>query len=138
MPSLGHVEGCGPDCCGAYLDVRIQGGVRHDDGQPAPPPAGRVVQSRKGDGKKTGKAIAKGAKAAAPYVSAASDTAIIAGTVSGQPEVVALGAAGKAASKLAGAGKKSQMTKANRYRFSSETRAKSLTCWVARRPMKIN
>ena len=58
--------------------------------------------------KKTGKAIAKGkgAKAAAPYVSAASDAAIIAGTVAGQPEVVALGAAGKAASKLAGAGKK--------------------------------
>ena len=56
--------------------------------------------------RKTGKAIVKGAKAAAPYVSAASDAAIIAGTVTGQPEVVALGAAGKAASKLAGAGKK--------------------------------
>ena len=71
--------------------------------------------------KKTGKALAKGAKAAAPYVSAASDAAIIAGTVAGQPEVVALGAAGKAASKLAGAGKKkSHMTKANRYRLSSE------------------
>ena len=41
--------------------------------------------------KKTGKALAKGAKAAAPYVSAASDAAIIAGTVAGQPEVVALG-----------------------------------------------
>ena len=54
--------------------------------------------------KKTGKALAKGAKAAAPYVSAAPDAAIVAGTVAGQPEVVALGAAGKAASKLAGAG----------------------------------
>ena len=59
--------------------------------------------------KKTGKALAKGAKAAAPYVSAASDAAIIAGTVAGQPEVVALGAVGKAASKLAGAGKKKAM-----------------------------
>ena len=56
--------------------------------------------------KKTGKAVAKGAKAAAPYVSAASDAAILAGTVTGQPEVVALGAAGKAASKLAGGAKK--------------------------------
>ena len=37
--------------------------------------------------KKTGKTIAKGAKAAAPYVSAASDAAILAGTVTEQPEV---------------------------------------------------
>jgi len=73
--------------------------------------------------KTTGKALAKGAKAATPYVSAVSDAAIIAGTVAGQPEVVALGAAGKAASKLAGAGnkKKGQLTKANRYRLSGET-----------------
>ena len=54
--------------------------------------------------KKTGKAVAKGAKAAAPYVSAASDAAILAGALTGQPEVVALGTAGKAASKLAGGG----------------------------------
>ena len=44
--------------------------------------------------KKTGKAVAKGAKAAAPYVSAATDAAILAGTMTAQPEVVALGAAG--------------------------------------------
>ena len=56
--------------------------------------------------KKTGKTIAKGAKAAAPYVSAARDAAILAGTVTGQPEIVALASAGKAASKLAGAGAK--------------------------------
>ena len=72
--------------------------------------------------KKTGKAIAKGAKEAAPYVSAASDAAILAGTVTGQPEVVALGAAGKAASKLAGAGatKKKQPMKPARYRLSQD------------------
>ena len=56
--------------------------------------------------KKTGKAVAKGAKAAAPYVSAASGAAILAGALAGQPEVVALGTAGKAASKLAGGAKK--------------------------------
>ena len=69
--------------------------------------------------KKTGNAIAKTATAAAPYVSAASDAAILAGTVTGQPEVVALGAAGKAASKLAGAGKKKPMKPA-RYRLSQD------------------
>jgi hypothetical protein len=66
------------------------------------------------------KKVAKGAKAAAPYVSAASDAAILAGTVTGQPEVVALGAAGKAASKLAGAGKKKQPMKPARYRLSQD------------------
>ena len=66
--------------------------------------------------KKTGKAVAKGAKAAAPYVSAASGAAILAGTVTGQPEV---GAAGKAASKLAGAGGGEPMKPA-RYRLSQD------------------
>ena len=56
--------------------------------------------------KKTGKAVAKGAKAAVPYVSAACGAAILAGVVTGRPEVVALGTAGKAASKLAGGAKK--------------------------------
>ena len=69
--------------------------------------------------KKTGKAVAKGAKAAAPYVSAASDATILAGALTGQPEVVALGTAGKAASKLAGAGKKKPM-KPSRYRLSQD------------------
>ena len=66
------------------------------------------------------KKVAKGAKAAAPYVSAASGVAILAGTVTGQPEVVALGAAGKAASKLAGAGGKKQPMKPARYRLSQD------------------
>ena len=70
--------------------------------------------------KKTGKAVAKGAKAAAPYVSVASDAAILAGTVTGQPEVVALGAAGKAASKLAGGAKKKPPMKPARYRLSQD------------------
>ena len=61
------------------------------------------------------------AKEVAPYVSAASDAAILAGTVTGQPEVVALGAAGKAASKLAGAGaKKKQPMKPARCRLSQD------------------
>ena len=64
------------------------------------------------------KKVAKGAKAAAPYVPAASDAAILAGTVTGQPEVVALGAAGKAASKLAGGAKKKQPMKPARCRLS--------------------
>ena len=63
--------------------------------------------------KKTGKATEK----AAPYV-AASGAAIIAGAVTGQPEVVALGTAGKAASKLAGGAKKKQPMKPARYRLS--------------------
>ena len=66
------------------------------------------------------KKVAKGAKAAAPYVSAASGAAILAGTVTGQPEVVALGAAGKAASKLAGAGGGEQPMKPARYRLSQD------------------
>ena len=71
--------------------------------------------------KKTGKAVAKGAKKAAPFVSAASDAAILAGTLTGQPEIVAIGAAGKAASKLAGAGaKKKQPMKPARYRLSQD------------------
>ena len=70
--------------------------------------------------KKTGKAITKGAKAAAPYVSAASDAAILAGTLTGQPEIVAIGAAGKAASKLAGGAKKKQPMKPARYRLSQD------------------
>ena len=71
--------------------------------------------------KKTGKAVAKGAKAAAPYVSAASDAAILAGALTGQPEVVALGTAGKAASKLAGGAKKKKpMKKPARYRLSQD------------------
>ena len=71
--------------------------------------------------KKTGKAITKGAKTAAPYVKAASEAAILAGTVTGQPEIVALGAAGKAASQLAGAGaKKKQPMKPARYRLSQD------------------
>ena len=72
---------------------------------------------------KASKAIAKGAKAAAPTVSALSDAAIIAGTLTAQPEVVALGTAGKAASKLAGAGQKKNGSpprrKANRYVLSN-------------------
>ena len=63
--------------------------------------------------KKTGKAIAKRAKAAAPYVCSASDAVILAGAVTGQPEVVALGTAGKAASKLAGAGAKNKTHEAS-------------------------
>ena len=70
--------------------------------------------------KKTGKAITKGAKAAAPYVSAASDAAILAGTLTGQPEIVAIGAAGKAASKLAGGAKKKAPMKPARYRLSQD------------------
>ena len=70
--------------------------------------------------KKTGKAVAKGAKAAASYVSAAFDAAIIAGAVTGQPEVVALGTAGKAASKLAGGAKKKKTMKPARYRLSQD------------------
>ena len=70
--------------------------------------------------KKTGKAVAKVTKAAAPYVSAASGATILAGTVTGQPEVVALGAAGKAASKLAGAGGGEQPMKPARYRLSQD------------------
>ena len=66
------------------------------------------------------KKVAKGAKAAAPYVSAASGAAILAGALTGQPEVVALGTAGKAASKLAGAGKKKQPMKPARYRLSQD------------------
>ena len=66
------------------------------------------------------KKVAKGAKAAAPYVSAASGAAILAGTVTGQPEVVALGAAGKAASKLAGGAKKKPPMKPARYRLSQD------------------
>ena len=74
--------------------------------------------------KRAGKAVAKGAKAAAPTVSALSDAAIIAGALTGQPEVVALGTAGKAAAKLAGAGvgkKKPVFRKANRYALSNDT-----------------
>ena len=70
--------------------------------------------------KKTGKAVAKVTKAAAPYVSAASGATILAGTVTGQPEVVALGAAGKAASKLAGGAKKKPPMKPARYRLSKD------------------
>ena len=72
--------------------------------------------------KKTGKAFAKGAKAAAPTVSALSDAAMLAGTLSGHPEVVALGNVGKAASKLAGAGpvKKKPHRKTNRYALSGD------------------
>ena len=72
--------------------------------------------------KRTGKAVAKGAKAAAPNVSALSDAAIIAGTLTGHPEVVALGNVGKAASKLAGAGpvKKKPHRKTNRYALSGD------------------
>ena len=70
------------------------------------------------------KKVAKGAKAAAPYVSAASGAAILAGTVTGpvtgRPEVVALGTAGKAASKLAGGAKKKQPMKPARYRLSQD------------------
>ena len=62
------------------------------------------------------KKVAKGAKAAAPCVSAASGAAILAGTVTGQPEVVALGAAGKAASKLAGGVKKKAADEASALR----------------------
>ena len=99
-----------------------RGGCHHND-QPVPRATGQ-----QGSGfnlgkalKKTGKAIAKGAKEAAPYVSAASDAAILAGTVTGQPEVVALGAAGKAASKLAGAGAtKKKPMKPARYRLSQD------------------
>jgi hypothetical protein len=40
--------------------------------------------------------------------------------VTGQPEVVALGAAGKAASKLAGGAKKKQPMKPARYRLSQD------------------
>ena len=70
--------------------------------------------------KKTGKAVAKGAKAAAPYISAASDAAILAGALTGQPEVVALGTAGKATSKLAGAREKKKPMKPARYRLSQD------------------
>ena len=70
--------------------------------------------------KKTGKAVAKGAKAAAPYVSAASGAAILAGALTGQPEVVALGTAGKAASKLAGGAKKKPPMKPARCRLSQD------------------
>ena len=70
--------------------------------------------------KKTGKAVAKGAKNAAPFVSAASDAAILAGTLTGQPEIVAVGAAGKAASKLAGGAKKKAPMKPARYRLSQD------------------
>ena len=71
--------------------------------------------------RKTGNVVAKGAKIAAPYVAAASDAAILAGTLTGQPEIVAVGAAGKAASKLAGAGaKKKQPMKPARYRLSQD------------------
>jgi len=70
--------------------------------------------------KKAGKTVAKGAKAAAPYVSAASDAAILAGTLTGQPEIVAVGAAGKAASKLAGGAKKKAPMKPARYRLSQD------------------
>ena len=56
----------------------------------------------------------------ARYVSAASGAAILAETVTGQPEVVALGAAGKAASKLAGAGGEKQPMKPARCRLSQD------------------
>ena len=76
--------------------------------------------AQQGSGFNLGKALKKGAKAAAPYVSAASDAAILAGTVTGQPEIVALGAAGKAASKLAGGAKKKPPMKPARYRLSHD------------------
>ena len=56
----------------------------------------------------------------ARYVSAASGAAILAETVTGQPEVVALGAAGKAASKLAGAGGGEPPMKPARCRLSQD------------------
>ena len=75
---------------------------------------GKAISSsgtKMGDAVKSAALIISGAaKIAEPIVGAASDLVIIGGTALAQPEIVVVGALGKAASALAGASKKRKLS----------------------------
>ena len=72
-----------------------------------------------GDGfGKTVKRVGKAIKKSAPLIDKASDLAMIAGTVTGQPELVALGTAGKAVATLTGGEKKRPIKPMKALRYS--------------------